>query len=80
MVRPPAPEMSPEKAETAPVKVRVLDPNATLPLPDSVTIEAPAVVPEMSKVPSSATPEDWATEPVPESFRSALPSMVVAPV
>nr|WP_272481372.1 hypothetical protein [Methylobacterium sp. B34] len=43
-------------------------------------IEAPAVVPEMSKVPALATPLEFAIEPVPERASVLLAAIVVEPV
>jgi len=48
-------------------------------VPDSVLIEAPAVVAEISKVASSTTSLEAAIEPVPDSF-SVPPLIVVAPL
>ena len=51
-----------------------------MPLPDSVTIEAPEVVPEISNVPLSTTSLEPAIEPVPDSASvSPEPMEVVAP-
>jgi hypothetical protein len=86
MATPPAPLMTPKKvpagfdpsAPAAPaVIVRVWPPSTTEPLalPESVVMEAPAVVPEMSNVPplSINTMLDVATLPLPNSARVALP-------
>ena len=68
-VTPPEPLMPPEKTVEALVSVRVSAPRFTTPEPDRVTIEAPAVVPVMSKVPKSATLAESAIEPVPVRYR-----------
>ncbi len=57
--------MTPAKVSDAAVKVRVLPPSATVPAPKRLLIDAPLVAPEMSKVPSTSTREDWAIEPAP---------------
>ncbi len=75
----PAPKMSPEKVPAASVRVRVSAPSRTRPWPERLTIEAPAVVPEMSKRPLSLTPAEWAIEPLPRSARVAPGLMVVRP-
>ena len=78
-VTPPLPPIAPEKAVEALVRVSVCAPRATLPEPDRVLIEAPDVVPEISKMPLSVTPLDEAILPVPVSA-SVPPLIVVAPV
>jgi hypothetical protein len=69
----------------AAVRVRNWLPSTTDPLPDSVVIEAPEVVPEMSNVPFVATdtPLDVAMLPLPVSAKVAVPvvgAIVVRPV
>ncbi len=51
-----------------------------MPAPESVVIDVPAVVPEMSNVPLSITFEEFAIEPVPLRFRKPAASIVVVPV
>src|SRR6185503_15803454 len=77
--KPPAPPMTPAKLPDALVRVSVLVPRATLPEPDKVLMNAPELVPEISKVPLSTTPLDEAMLPAPASA-SVPPEMVVAPV
>ncbi len=77
---PPAPWMEPPKSPSAPVRVSVLAPRNTWPAPPSVLTCAPEVVAEMSKIPLSCTPADWAMEPPPASTRADKGSMVVPPV
>ena len=72
--------MTPEKVSVALVSVRVCAPSETPPEPFSVVIEAPAVVPEMSREPLSITFEESAIEPVPLRFREPAASIVVTPV
>ena len=79
-VRPPVPPMIPAKVSLAAVSVRVLVPSVTAPLPDNVLIEAPAVVPEISKVPLSATPLEAAILPEPVSASVEPELMLLAPV
>ena len=76
---PPVPLMTPLNVPDASDKVSVCAPSATNPLPDSVVIVAPDVVPEILNVPSSATPLDAAMPPVPVSTNTP-PLIVVAPV
>jgi hypothetical protein len=79
--------ITPEKVEDAFVIVRFWAPSETVPLAGDegespkVTIEAPAVVWEMSNVPPVAmnTPDERAMEPVAESAK-VPPEIVVAPV
>ena len=71
----PEPEMTPEKVPAPAVSVSVSVPRVTPPAPDSVLIEAPAVVAEISKVPASATPLDVAIEPEPDS--ASVPAVIV---
>ncbi len=79
--RPPPPEISPEKAPAAAVRVRDLEPSVTLPEPDSDLIDAPALDSEMSnRPPLSWTPEDWEIEAERASDRAAPLSITVAPV
>ena len=80
-VSPPLPSIAPEKVRCASgiVSVSVCAPSVTVPLPDSVMIEAPGVVAEMSNVPSSATSLELAMVPAPDSA-SVPPLIVVAPV
>ena len=61
------------------VAVSVWLPKATVPLPDSVVIDAPALVLEISNVPLSLTPLDVAMLPLPDSAR-VPDEIVVAPV
>ena len=76
---PPVLPITPEYVLDAFVSVRVRAPSVTPPAPDSVAIEAPEVVPEISKVPASATPLDVAIEP--EVNSANVPALiVVAPV
>ncbi len=75
---PPSP-ITPEKVPPAAVRVRVLEPRSTTPIPDSDLIKAPDVVWEMSKVPPSFTFEESVMEPPPDSASVAPGSMVVAP-
>ena len=70
----------PEKSDEASVSVRVSAPRLTTPDPDRVMIEAPALVPEISNVPLSATSDESAMEPVPVSSRLAPESIRVTPV
>ena len=83
---PPVPTKSPPSAMTPPkvpealVSVRVYAPSETPPEPFSVTIEAPAAVPEISKVPASITFDELAIEPAPVSASTPAASMVVTPV
>ena len=79
MARPPVPPMLPEKVLAAWVSVSVWLPNATLPAPDRVWIDAPALVPDRSNVPASATPEELAIDPLPASASVVPAPMVVAP-
>ena len=80
-VKPPAPLMSPEYEPLAWVSVRSLPAAVTtLPLPDSVLIDAPLVVALMSNVPLSATPLDAAIEPLPLRASFAPEATLVAPV
>ncbi len=76
---PPSPEIAPSKPLLPAVNVSVLLPSATLPPPDSVVIDAPFVVPEMSRTPSFTTPLDAAMLPVPCSA-SVPAAIVVVPV
>ena len=87
MVRPPPvppnspPSAStPEKVPEALLSVSVLAPSETPPVPFSVTIEAPAVAPEMSNAPLSITFDESAIEPAPLSNRNPAASIVVGPV
>ena len=77
----------PADPAAAAVSVRVRLPSATLPAPDSVVIEAPAVVAEISSVPLAAidTPLEVAMLPMPDSASVAVPAgglgaIVVRPV
>ncbi len=75
------PEITPEKVSlAAAVRVKVSPPRVTDPEPDRLLIEVPALVSEMSKVPLSATPEDWEMDAPFSSPSSAPASMVVWPV
>ena len=74
-VSPPAPPITPANVEDWLVSVSVFDPSVTPPDPDSVAIEAPLVVPEISNVPLSATPLDNAIDPAPASAR--VPAVIV---
>ena len=77
--RPPLPAMMPAKVVAPLLIVSVLVPSVTAPLPDNVLIEAPAVVPEISKVPLSATPLEAAM--LPEPLSAKVPAeIVVAPL
>ena len=69
MTPPPIPEIVPEKVVDALVRVSVLLPSATLPLPLSVMIEAPEPVAEMLNVPGPATLTSLESSmfPLPES-------------
>ena len=72
--------MSPEKVVVVDwLSVSVLEPRVTIPEPDSAAMVVPAVVPEMSNVPSSATP--LLAEIEPEALNARVPAViVVAPV
>ncbi len=81
MVTPPSgpPSISPENEPDASVSVSVRLPVLRKPVPDSVVIEAPLLVWEMSSWPLSTTPDDAAIAP--EPFRKSAPLlMVVRPV
>ena len=62
----------------------LLLPKVTTPTPapllDKVLIDAPALVPEISKVPLAATPLEFAMLPVPVNASVVLAPIVVAPV
>ncbi len=77
--RPPS-ASTPENTPDALVRVSVWAPSATPPDPFSVMIDAPAAVPEMSKLPLSITFEESEIDPAPLSSRSPVGSIVVAPV
>ena len=72
--------MTPSKVSKAPVRVRVCAPSTTLPVPDRLVTDAPAVVPEMSKVPFTHGSSESAIEPVPIRARVAPASTRVRPV
>ena len=85
---PPAPPMTPLKVPFGPpwalVRVSVWPPSATEPVPFKVVMLAPAVVPEMSNVPLSVTPEldapkELAMLPVPLRARVAPAPILVVP-
>ena len=82
LVIPPS-AITPLKVVLAAVIMRVLDPSLTLPTPapllDKVLIDAPALVPEISKVPLAATLLEVAMLPVPLKAK-VPPLMVVVPV
>ena len=61
----PEPPITPLKVVEALLRVRVWPPRLTIPFPVNVTMEAPAVVPEMSKKPLSVTTLELAMPPVP---------------
>ena len=73
------PVIPPANVPLALVRVSALLPSATVPVPVSALMEAPLVVAEMSNVPASATPDEEAIAPEPDSA-SVPPLMVVAPV
>ena len=79
-VTPPEPLIPPEKVVEALVRVRVSPPRATTPEPDRVMIDAPALVPEMSKTPLTSTSEESAIEPVPVNAKPAPDATSVWPV
>jgi hypothetical protein len=79
-VNPPVPLMAPENPPPALLSVSVLPPKVTVPPPDRLPIDAPAVVPWMSNVPLSATFEVPEILPVVVTFNAAPLPMVVAPV
>ncbi len=79
-VRPPEPEITPEKVSDAPVSRRVLTPSSTWPEPDRLITETGPEAPVMSKVPFTRGSEESPIEPEPDSFRVAPASMVVRPV
>ena len=76
----PAPDTLPEKVPFAEVTSRVCEPSSNWPEPSSVLIEAPAEVPEMSKLPFAVTPEEVAIEPVPSRSSPAPAFTIVRPV
>ena len=75
--------ITPLKVVLALLSVRVWAPSLTLPTPapllDKVLIDAPALVPEISKVPLAATLLEVAMLPVPLKAK-VPPLMVVVPV
>ena len=77
---PPVPEISPAKVVLPLLNVRVCAPKVTPPLPDKVTMDAPLVVPEISKVPLLTTSEDVATLPVPVKAKVEDELIFVVPV
>ena len=83
LVIPPS-AITPLKVVLALLSVRVWAPSLTLPTPapllDKVLIDAPALVPEISKVPLAATLLEVAMLPVPVNASVVLAPTVVAPV
>ena len=76
---PPVPLILPDRSPEAAVMVRVLAPNAVVPVPDKLNTLAPALVALMSKLLLLVTPLELAM--VPEPDRAKVPSLiVVAPV
>ena len=72
--------MPPENVPDAVVSVKDLPPSVTAPPPDKLVIEAPIVLPEISNVPLSATPDDDAIAPLPFNASVAPELIDVAPV
>ena len=73
--------MTPLNVPLALVSVSVRFAIVTLPLPDSVVMEAPgALVSSIFSVPLSTTPDEVAMLPAPESASAALLLIVVEPV
>ncbi len=60
--RPPS-EITPEKAPLALLRVSVFEPRCAAPPPDSVAMVVPEAEPEMSRFPSSDTPEEAEIDP-----------------
>jgi hypothetical protein len=79
-LKPPAPVITPPKVLTALVRVRVLPPKVTVPLPERSVTDAPEVVWLMSNVPEAAMLEELAIDPPAESASVALELIVVVPV
>ena len=69
--------MTPEKMPLPAVMVRFWPPRITLPLPLSALMDVP-LVREMSKVPVSATPDEFAMLPLPDKARTPELILVAA--
>jgi hypothetical protein len=79
-LKPPAPVITPPKVLTALVRVRVLPPRVTVPLPKRSVTDAPEVVWLMSNVPKAAMLEELAIDPPAESASVAPGLIVVVPL
>ena len=80
MVRPPVPPITPESVPAALLNVSVCEPSVTEPAPDSVLTVAPAVVPEMFRLPATETPDELAMLPEPDRASVAPVEIDVAPL